>query len=79
MSNTAPKLTGIYQCTVRTYDNDTASLGHTVYVIPGAIQRPIDLGIVDQPAGMPFRPSELLVMAACEVLARDLNEIDQLP
>lgn len=74
MSNIRPKLTSLHQVTVREYNNATASLAYTFYTPGKGMPVPHDLGIVDQPAKMPFRPSELLVMAACEWLARDLGK-----
>lgn len=74
VSNKKPKLESIHQATVRIYDNATAQLAYARYLPGRGFPVPEDLGLVEQPARMPFRPSELLVMAACEYLARDLDE-----
>lgn len=72
-SNKEARLIGMSQVTAKLFDNGTASLSHNAYLIPGGRIIPSDLGTVEQPARNPFRPSELLVMAACEWLARDLQ------
>lgn len=74
MTNIQPKLAGLWQVTVRLFDNSTAELYYNQYDMNTRRIIPHFLGTVEQPAKSPFMPSELLVMAAMEWLAQDLGE-----